>query len=58
MQQRLIGSTLQKKQLCFKAICAVEEVTVKCVFAGKQVTVKSSADCWDCRDCCSLPNAL
>ena len=35
VQQRLIGSTLQKKQLCFKGICAVELVTLECIFAGK-----------------------
>jgi len=30
MQQRLIGSTLRMKQLCFEGVCAVEQVPMNC----------------------------
>ncbi len=46
MQQRQIGCTLQKKQLCLKGTSAVEQVPLQCPSAGKQVTVKPPAgDC-------------
>jgi len=53
MQQQLIGTTLQKKQLSIEGVCAVEQVSMKSPSAGEQVIVKPPTG-----DCCPLPNAL
>ena len=53
MQQQMVGSALQKKQLCFEGICSVEQVPMKCPSAEKQVTGNPPAG-----NCFPLPTAL